>query len=112
MAVRFAAARSTARSPIARALAWRAIRHVANDNGAQAGALLLCDDAMREALRQFARHGLGTARIAARNAEAAHGEGDHAAYRWWLGICTTLDRGVAEHLKRRVANPIGLAAAT
>lgn len=57
------------------------------------------DEAMlRAALRHFAEHGLAAAAHARRRAEAAFFAGDRDAYRWWLGICRTLDRRMAREL--------------
>lgn len=92
MTVHFAAARSTARSPIARALARRACGRAANDNGDADGAE---DLMLHAALRHFAAHGLGAARAARAQAETAFFAGDRQAYDWWLGICRTLDRRLA-----------------
>ena len=105
MPVHFAAARSTAHSPIARALARKALGRAANDNG-----LAGCDVAvessfdtmMRAALKHFAQHGLGAAREARNQAEQAHFTGDTESYAWWLEVCRTLDRRVAEDLIRRL----------
>jgi len=105
MAVRFAAARSVARSPIARALANRAVKRAANDNGTPPPANDI-DDTMRAALRHFAGHGMASALIAARKAERAHRDGDETAHRWWLGICATLDRALALRVERRLADPV------
>lgn len=103
MTLRFAAARSAARSPVARALARRAEGCAANDNGAADGA----DDLMlHAALRHFAEHGLGAARAARRQAERAFFAGDRAGYDWWLGICRTLDRRLAEELERHTCECI------
>ena len=97
MTVHFAAARSTARSPLARALARRAHGRAANDNGGQVES----DDLMlHAALRHFAAHGLGAARAARKQAEAAFFSGDRQAYAWWLGVCRTLDRRLAAQLVR------------
>ncbi len=105
MAVRFAAARSAARSPIARALANRAVKRAANDNGTPPPANDI-DDTMREALRHFAGHGMASALIAARRAETAHQDGDETARRWWLSICSTLDRALAMRVEQRLTNPV------
>jgi hypothetical protein len=70
------------------------VRRPANDDN-EAGA----DDAMlRAALRHFADHGLAAASHARRRAECAFFAGDRDAYRWWLGICRTLDRRMAREL--------------
>ena len=64
MPLHFAAARSAAHSPIARALARKALARAANDNGdaahmqAEASSF---DHMMRAALRHFAEHGMGAA---------------------------------------------------
>lgn len=107
MPIRFAAARSTTRSPIARALAKRAVARAANDNGGGQSAFAF-DAATRAALRHFAGHGLGAAEAARRNAEAAHASGDTATCAYWLGICRKLDRRVAARLERRIANDAAL----
>ena len=97
MTVYFAAARSTARSPLARALARKAHGRAANDNGRARDS----DDLMlHAALRHFAEHGLGAARAARRQAEAAFFAGDRQTYDWWLAVCRTLDRRLAAQLVR------------
>ncbi|MCT2559104.1 hypothetical protein N0B51_08930 [Tsuneonella sp. YG55] len=93
MPLRFAPARTITRSPIARALARRAVERAANDNGDLGPA----DDAMLYgALRHFATHGLGAALAAATEAERALAAGDRQAHDWWLGICRTFDRRLAD----------------
>ena len=103
MPIRFAAANAPGRAPayssIAKALAVRAIERVANDNGLSgqnnACAELFNDQMLRAALRHFAQHGLGAARVARAQAEKAFFEGDRQAYDWWLGITRTLDSRMA-----------------
>lgn len=78
----------------------------ANDNGV-AGST---DRMLHAALRQFARHGVGAAEHARRQAERAFFKGDSETYRWWLGICRTLDRRMAARLeavpgRKNPANP-------
>lgn len=105
MPVHFAAARSTAHSPIARALARKALARAANDNGdggINAVAEASFDHVMRGALRHFAEHGMGAADTARRLAEEAHALGDAAAYKWWLGVCRALDRNLAGRVERRI----------
>ncbi|MDG5747215.1 hypothetical protein P8Q88_03390 [Qipengyuania sp. XHP0207] len=101
MPLHFAAARSTANSPIARALARKALARAANDNGDVADAVSF-DTTMRAALRHFAEHGLNAAKEAARLAEDAHFSGDMQGYRWWLAICRRLDRKAADRLAHRL----------
>lgn len=100
MTLRFAAARSPALSPVARALARRDRGRAANDNG---GAGRADDLMLHDALRHFAAHGLGAAREARRQAEQAFFAGDRTSYDWWLGICRTLDRRLAGRLERQTA---------
>ena len=57
---------------------------------------------MRSALQHFAEHGLGAAEAARRQAEQAFFKGDEDGYLWWLGVCRTLDRRMADRLARRV----------
>jgi hypothetical protein len=74
------------------AIGWlRASRfplNAANDNGSGVGGERL----LRAALRHFSKYGLGAAERARENAEAAFFLGDREQYRWWMAICTTLDR--------------------
>ncbi|MEL7446412.1 MAG: hypothetical protein AAGK02_11465 [Pseudomonadota bacterium] len=95
MTIHFAAARSSTRSPIARALANRAIGRAANDNGDHAPN----DRILHAALRHFAEHGLGAARAARFQAQEAFFAGDRQAYDWWLGITRTLDRRLASQIE-------------
>lgn len=106
MTIHFAAARSTARSPIARALARRALGRAANDNGAfkaTADNDPSCDALFYAALRHFAAHGLGAARAARAEAERALDRDDRQGFDWWLGICRALDRRLAAEVARRNA---------
>ena len=97
MTIHFAAAKTTTCSPIARALARRAIGRVANDNGNESSAN---DPVLHAALRHFAEHGLGAAREARAKAEEAFFAGDREAYDWWLEITRTLDRRLALQMNR------------
>lgn len=97
MSLRFAAARSANRSPVARALRKRTIDCIANDNAVDAGH----DELLKAALRHFGEHGLGAARMARQSAEEAFFAGDGARYDWWLGICRMLDRRLAADLESR-----------
>ncbi len=68
MPVHFAAARSTAHSPIARALARKAHSRAANDNAGAAQMVATAssiDGVMHAALKHFANHGLSAAKVAA-----------------------------------------------
>ena len=104
MSFHFAAARSTANSPIARALAKKALVRAANDNGSGIAAndtLFGSQDQMlKAALRHFAEHGLGAAREARKQAEHAFFMGDRQAYDWWLGVCRALDKRLADKFAR------------
>ena len=95
MSNRFAAlttlGRNAACSPIARAMALRAIDRAANDNSRTAPS----DAMLRAALRHFGEHGLGADRLARAQAESAFFAGDRQSYDWWLGITRTLDRRLA-----------------
>ncbi|MHA6333233.1 hypothetical protein ACXYL9_06065 [Qipengyuania sp. CAU 1752] len=103
MTLHFAAARTVTRSPLARAFTRRSIARAANDN--------TCpeekqghDVMLQSALRHFAQHGMGAALEARSQAEQAFFAGDRQSYDWWLGICRTLDRRMAEELDRRRAD--------
>lgn len=102
MTVHFAAARTPSRSSIARALVRRPLSAPANDNRdpvTQAAE----DKLLHAALRHFAAHGLAAAAEARTQAETAFFAGDRQSYDWWLGICRTLDRRMAEEMVRRQA---------
>ncbi len=99
MTVYFAAARTTVRSPVARVLSRRTPGRAANDNGDLAG-IQANDNMIHAALRHFATHGMGAAREARKQAEAAFFNGDRQAYDWWLGICRALDKRIAGQLEQ------------
>jgi hypothetical protein len=65
--------------------------NAANDNGCGVGGERL----LKAALRHFSEYGLGAAERARENAEAAFFSGNRAQYRWWMAICTSLDRRMA-----------------
>mgnify|MGYP005824761177 CR=1 FL=1 len=98
MTVHFAAARSAISSPVARALSRRTPGRSANDNG-NGGSIEANDNVIHAALRHFAAHGLGAARQARAQAEAAFFAGDRQGYDWWLGICRALDKRIAGQLE-------------
>ncbi len=88
--------------PIARAMVSRAVERVANDDGEHADGIDGGHDErlLKAALRHFGSHGLGAARAARAQAEAAFFDGDRQAYDWWLGITRTLDRRLAAEAER------------
>lgn len=101
MMFHFAAARSTANSPIARALARKALLRAANDNPRAAnddGRRGPHDHMLHAALRHFAEHGIGAAHEARKQAEQAFFSGDRESYDWWLTVCRALDRRLAAQL--------------
>ena len=100
MPLHFAAARSAARSPVARALARKAVRRAANDNPGGAGEA--ADPILHAALRHFGHHGLNAANEAAALAERAWRAGDMDGCQWWTGICSKLDRKLSRELLRRI----------
>jgi hypothetical protein len=95
MTLRFASARSAARSPIARALQRRRVAGADNDNCGNDD-----DRLLHAALRHFAAHGLHAAREARKQAEHAFFAGDREGYDWWLGVCRTLDRRLAAQVEQ------------
>jgi hypothetical protein len=108
MTLHFAAARSTARSPIARALARRAPGPAANDNGtAPSDFCPVSDRTLHAALRHFAAHGLGAARAAQAEAERALAANDRHGYDRWLSVCRVLDRRLAGQVAKRNAPLLG-----
>jgi hypothetical protein len=103
MPIHFAAARCAARSPVARALARKAVHRAANDNPGGAGECGAEARVLSAALRHFAEHGLRAAEEAAMHAEQAWRGGDRETCVWWTQVCHTLDRKLAMKLKRRIA---------
>jgi len=88
-------------------MAARAQDRAANDNeenGLPRG-FDINDKLVRAALRHFAEHGLGAARQARAEAEAAFFQGDRQAYQWWLGITRTLDRRLAREAAQIIQQP-------
>ncbi|NQX93467.1 MAG: hypothetical protein HRT64_00815 [Erythrobacter sp.] len=108
MTIRFAAATTgtlAARAlpacrPIARALIARSIERVSNDNGPSPAQRSMNDQILSAALRHFAEHGMGAARVARAQAQAAVVAKDRQSFDWWLGITRTLDRRLAREVER------------
>ena len=93
MPVHFAAACSNQFSRIGRMRPVRMSLQAANDIGPVVGAGRPGGERLlKAALRHFAEHGLSAAERARDNAEAAFFAGNREDYRWWMAICTTLDR--------------------
>ncbi|MXO90600.1 hypothetical protein [Pontixanthobacter aquaemixtae] len=95
MTVYFAAARTPAKSPLARAFQRRELPTAANDNPGGIDS----DHLLHSALRHFAKHGLRAAEEARKEAEKSFFAGDRESYQWWLGICRTLDRRMAAQIQ-------------
>jgi len=99
MSIHFAAAHSSNLAPINSSdvslLLARARKQVANDNVDFNERSQQNDQVLRAALRHFATHGLGAARVARAQAEKAFFQGDRETYDWWVDITRTLDRRLA-----------------
>lgn len=108
MPIHFAAARSGARSPVARALTRKAVGKPANDNPRLVGDLH--DPVLTAALHHFGAYGLRAADQAAKQARAAALSGDRHGCRWWTRICATLDRRMGRDLIREMNGTIATAA--
>ena len=94
MTIHFAAARPAISRIVAGHYAVRHSLRAANDNApARRDPELL-----RAALRHFARHGIGAAEEAHREAKRAFFAGDRAEYDRWRLICKTLDHRLAAKL--------------
>jgi hypothetical protein len=94
MSIRFAAPPQARQMRLSGSRARASVARPANDDDpAESDEALL-----RAALRHFSEHGLAAAAHARRHAEAAFFAGDRNAYRWWLGVCRTLDRRLAREL--------------
>lgn len=91
MTIRFAAPRPAQAHHLKPYLGRASLALPANDNRESAN-----DAMLHAALRHFAEHGLAAAQRARRQAEAAFFAGDRQSYAWWLEVCRTLDRRLAE----------------
>ena len=83
MPLRFASARSPARSPVARALQRSALEMPANDCGP-----FDRDPVLEAAVRHFAEHGLGSVASALAEADRA---ADPTTRERWLAVCAMFD---------------------
>lgn len=92
-----AAPQSPARLSLARSLSVKVALRPSNDNARG----IASDTLLHEALRHFARYGLGAAEQARENAENAFFAGDRQQYDWWIEICRTLDRRMAAAVAAR-----------
>lgn len=93
MPVHFAAACSTQFFALGRLRPMRMPLTAANDNTMGIGGSGLGGERLlKAALRHFAEHGLSAAERARENAETAFFAGNREEYRWWMAICTALDR--------------------
>ena len=92
MTIRFAAANPEHNPIVARLLDAPLRLGAVNDNSPG----LCSDQLLKAALRHFAQHGLGAAEHARGLAEEAFFAGESERYRWWLSICRTLDRRMAD----------------
>lgn len=98
MTIRFAAAKPEYNPVIARMLGAPLRLRAANDN-----VLGICSDKLlKAALTHFAKHGLSAAEHARALAEEAFFTGDREKYRWWLSICRTLDRRMADAVSAHI----------
>ena len=95
MSIRFAARSSQASVRMTRDRVRALMPVAANDAGHSVGPAQ-----MREALQQFARHGLGAAEHARTQAMKAANAGDRQTFEWWLEICRALDRPMARRLAK------------
>lgn len=98
MTIRFVAAESpTGSRRLSKHQVRATISAPANDNGAH----VQLDTMLHAALQQFAQHGIGAAAHARNQAERAFFAGDRETYQWWLDICRTLDRRLADSLVQK-----------
>ncbi|PZT84970.1 MAG: hypothetical protein DI637_12935 [Citromicrobium sp.] len=102
MSVHFAAARND-RSPLARTLSHGPVPCPANDHDTTRPAI---DASIRNALRAFAEHGLGTTGFARQQAVVAHARGDSDGAAYWIAVCRAFDKRAALQLERKLADPM------
>lgn len=105
MTIRFAAANPQYNPILNRVLGFAPYARAANDN-----VIGICEDRMlKAALRHFAEHGLGAAEKARELAQDAFFAGERDEYRWWLAICRTLDRRLADAVSAHMGKPAAAA---
>lgn len=109
MTIRFAIAENRLRPRLSASQARAALVRPANDNHAAELNANADRELLHAALRQFAQHGIGAAAHARSQAERAFFAGDRETYRWWLGVCRTLDRRMAGALARKTDGKAGTA---
>ena len=97
MTIHFAAAARTIKPHLAAQDARALARKPANDNGTET----VEETILHAALKQFAKHGIGAAAHARQQAERAFFANDRETYRWWLGVCRTLDARMAARLTQQ-----------
>lgn len=102
MALTFAASRTGNDAILARIFTRRAVSRGANDNGRAIGDLMSDPQVLRDTLLHFARHGMGAAAVARREAAEAFDAGNDTIGRQWLAICRQLDRRMARGLESQV----------
>ena len=107
MALTFAASRTGNDAILARIFARRAVSRGANDNGRAIGDLMSDPQVLRDTLLHFARHGMGAAAVARREAAEAFDAGNETSGRQWLAICRQLDRRMARGLEGRISASLG-----
>lgn len=100
MTIHFAAACSDPLSNLARLRRAPLPLNAANDNGSGIGG----EQLLHAALRHFSEHGLSAASRARQNAEEAFFAGRSEDYRWWMAICTALDRRMSAAVAFRREN--------
>ena len=107
MTIHFALAQGRIRPRLSPAGARAALVRPANDNYATGFDASAEREVLHAALRQFARHGIGAADHARAQAEKAFFAGERETYRWWLGVCRTLDRRMASALANETDGKTG-----
>jgi hypothetical protein len=105
--IHFALAEGRLRPRLSQAEARAALVRPANDNRSEAAGPVPERELLHAALRQFAQHGIGAAEHARGQAERAFFAGDRDTYRWWLGVCRTLDRRLAATLASQTDGKTG-----
>ena len=97
MTIRLAAAPLRFNTVITRRIEHKLSLRAANDNAMPAASNRM----ISEALRHFAAHGLNAAQRAHDNALVANAANDSESFDWWVSICRTLDRRMADSLLDR-----------
>lgn len=102
--VRFAPRYGIVSPCLARPIRGRHVRAVNDNTDDWSGPWLQESETLDTALRMFSAHGFSAASRACDAAAIANKSGDDERSQFWLEVCRTLDRRLANDFARRMSN--------